>query len=496
MKLLQRISIIVLITFSNISNINAQTDWQCSFDESNLNSYDVPDNYTLSWQHVTGFNDVFKFPVTEGITYEWSLSIDDGANNVANPNGTDDRPYCLAYADVDAANTITGDTYIIGSDEKKKLIWTANYTGSIYIQTYNRFSNLSPADLVYRSYDCNPISNLTLSTLNETNTFCVGQSQVLSYPTVPNAYYRWFVNGLESVLHESTFSVYESGQIQMEITLPNTSCAVYTNDINIAEENVFITMSDSITSLCNVVSFPPTPPVSKTLFANSNGQNGSYQWFKDGQPIATTNSIVIIESGLYKVKRTGGSPFSCIAVDSIQILIGTVPTTPNINLLSNDTICNGGQAQLEITNSVGSNLIYIWQLNGADIPASSFSNWNTSIEGTYSLVLSDSVGCLSASSNTLTITTIDCVGFETLLEADIKFYPNPANQFLNLTMPSDYQVASIAIFDMQGRILNLIVAPSYNGIYQIPLHDISNGLYFISINTSKGFITKRFEKFN
>lgn len=496
MKLLQRISIIVLITFSNISNINAQTDWQCSFDESNLNSYDVPDNYTLSWQHVTGFNDVFKFPVTEGITYEWSLSIDDGANNVANPNGTDDRPYCLAYADVDAANTITGDTYIIGSDEKKKLIWTANYTGSIYIQTYNRFSNLSPADLVYRSYDCNPISNLTLSTLNETNTFCVGQSQVLSYPTVPNAYYRWFVNGLESVLHESTFSVYESGQIQMEITLPNTSCAVYTNDINIAEENVFITMSDTITSLCNVNSFPPTPPVSKTLFANSNGQDGTYQWFKDGQPIATTNSIVIIESGLYKVKRTGLIPFSCIAEDSIQISIGTVPPTPNINLLSNDTICNGGQAQFEVSNLVGNNLTYIWQLNGAAIPASNFSNYITNIEGTYSLVLSDTVGCLSASSNTLSVTTIDCTGFETLQATDIVIYPNPANQFLNLSMSSNYQVASIAIFDMQGRILNLIVAPSYNGIYQIPLHDISNGLYFISINTSKGFITKRFEKFN
>ncbi len=491
MKLLQRISIIVLITLFNTINLNAQ----CNVNFDNYYSFDVdmPDNYSLAWQYTSGIT--YRFPVTQGITYEWSLSADEGVDN-GNPSNSS-TPSCFALKDVEFGNEISNDFASLGSDNRAKITWTATYTGSIYIQTFGMFVDFTVpfSNIAYRAYNCNPLSNLTLSTLNETNTFCVGQSQVLSYPTIPNAYYRWFVNGLESTLHESTFSVYESGQIQMEITLPNTSCAVYTNDINIAEENVFITMSDTITSLCNVNS-PPTPPVSKTLFANSNGQDGTYQWFKDGQPIATTNSIVIIESGLYKVKRTGVSPFSCIAEDSIQISIGTVPPTPNINLLSNDTICNGVLAQLEITNSVGSNLTYIWQLNGADIPASSFSNWNTSIEGTYSLVLSDSVGCLSASSNTLSLTTIDCTGFETLQATDIVIYPNPANQFLNLTMPSNYQVATISIFDMQGRSINLNVAPSSNGTYQIPLHDISNGLYLISINTSKGLITKRFEKFN
>lgn len=492
MKLLQRISIIVLITFFISNNINAQ----CSANYDTYYSFDVdvPDNYSLAWQYTSGY--IYRFPVTQGITYEWSLSIDEGVDN-GNPSSSS-TPSCFALYNVDSGQYIDADNSSAGSDNRSKITWTATYTGSIHIQTFGLFvgATIPFSNIAYRAYDCNPISTLTLSTLNETNTFCVGQSQVLSYPTIPNAYYRWFVNGLESVLHESTFSVYESGQIQMEITLPNTSCAVYTNDINIAEENVFITMSDTITSLCNVNSFPPTPPVSKTLFANSNGQDGTYQWFKDGQPIATTNSIVIIESGLYKVKRTGLIPFSCIAEDSIQISIGTVPPTPNINLLSNDTICNGGQAQFEVSNLVGNNLTYIWQLNGAAIPASNFSNYITNIEGTYSLVLSDTVGCLSASSNTLSVTTIDCTGFETLQATDIVIYPNPANQFLNLTMSSNYQVAAIAIFDMQGRKLNLNIAPSSNGIYQIPVQDIANGLYLISINTSKGLITKRFEKFN
>jgi hypothetical protein len=135
-------------------------------------------------------------------------------------------------------------------------------------------------------------------------------------------------------------------------------------------------------------------------------------------------------------------------------------------------------------------------LNGSAIVGSDFNIYFASSGGTYSLALSDNVGCFSASSNAIPITSVNCSGFETLQNTDIELYPNPANQFLNLTISSNYQVAAIAIFDMQGRKLNLNIAPSSNGIYQIPVQDIANGLYLISINTSKGLITKRFEKFN
>ena len=77
MKLLQRISIIVLITFFISNNINAQ----CSANYDTFYSFDVdvPDNYSLAWQYTSGY--IYRFPVTQGITYEWSLSIDDGVDN-------------------------------------------------------------------------------------------------------------------------------------------------------------------------------------------------------------------------------------------------------------------------------------------------------------------------------------------------------------------------------------------------------------------------------
>ena len=488
MKLLQRISFIILITFFNANSLSAQ----CSYDNFISLDVDMPDNYTLAWQNTSG--NVYRFPVTLGTTYEWSLSVDEGAFNGDPSNSA--SPRCLALSDVDQGNPIDFYNESIGSDNRSKISWTANYTGTIYVQAFSLQSFVAFSQVAFRAYKCSSISNLVLSTLDGINTFCSGQTQVLYYQYyIPDAYFKWVVNGVESSLHDSAFTVYESANINMEISLPNTSCAVYTNDISIVEENVFITSSDSNTRLCNFETDPPTPPVTKTLFANSNGLEGTYQWFKDGQALATTSSIVINQSGLYKVKRIAG-PLPCIAEDSIQIQIGTVPPTPNINIITNDTICNGGQAQFEVSNLVGNNLTYIWQLNGAAIPASNFSNYITSNQGTYSLVLSDAVGCLSASSNSLTITTIDCTGFETLQAADIVLYPNPANQFLNLTMPSNYQEVAIAVFDMQGRKLNINVAPSSNGIYQIPLQDVAIGLYQITINTSSKLISKRFVKIN
>jgi hypothetical protein len=496
MKLLQRISIIVLITFFNSINLNAQCNG--NFDPFYSFDVDITNDYTLVWQYTSG--NTYRFPVIQGTTYEWSLSLDEGVDN-GDPSSSL-TPRCFALQDVEFGNEILNDAATIGSDNRAKITWTATYSGTVYIQTFGLFVDVTIpfSNVAYRAYNCNSISNLILSN-DKTFTICDGQPKVLSFQYyIPEAYFTWFVDGVESPLHDSVFYVYERGFIEVQVSIPTTSCPVYATSIEINNENVFISVNDSSTTLCNVVSEPPTPPDTKTLTANTDGFAGdefaSYQWFKDGQAIETTSSIVINQSGLYKVRRISAGLIPCTAEDSIRIEAGTIPSAQTISLLTNDTICNGGQAQFEVSTLVGNNLTYIWQLNGAAIPASNFSNYITNIEGTYSLVLSDTVGCLSASSNTLSVTTIDCTGFETLQATDIVIYPNPANQFLNLTMPTNYQVATISIFDMQGRKINLNTAPSSNGFYQIPLQDIANGLYLISINTSKGLITKRFEKFN
>jgi hypothetical protein len=496
MKLLQRISIIVFITLFNSFNLIGQ----CNFNFDPFYSFDVDitDNYTLAWQYTSGYT--YRFPVTQGKTYEWSLSVDEGVNN-GDPSSSL-SPSCFALQDVESGNEILIEIATLGSDNRAKITWTATYSGSVYIQTFGLFVgvNIPFSNVAYRAYDCNSISNLTLSHDN-TYTICDGQPKVLSFQYyIPDAYFTWFVDGVVSPLNDSVFNVYEKGFIEVQVSIPNTSCPVFATNIEINNENVFISINDLNTTLCNVVSAPPTPPDTKTLTANTDGFGGdqfaSYQWFKDGQAIETTSSIVVNQSGLYKVRRISAGLEPCTAEDSIRIDAGTIPSAPTISLLTNDTICIGGQAQFETSTLVGNNLTYIWQLNGTAIPASNFSNFITSNQGTYSLVLSDNVGCLSASSNAIPITSINCSGFETLQNTDIELYPNPASQFLNLTMSSNYQVAAIAIFDMQGRKLNLNIAPSSNGIYQIPLDEGANGLYIIAINTSKGLITKRFEKFN
>ena len=81
-----------------------------------------------------------------------------------------------------------------------------------------------------------------------------------------------------------------------------------------------------------------------------------------------------------------------------------------------------------------------------------------------------------------------------LSSSDILLFPNPASQLLTLEIPSNYRIGSIEILDMQGRTIHVQAYNSSNGKYQIPVSEISNGIYFISINTDQGNITKRFVK--
>ena len=130
-------------------------------------------------------------------------------------------------------------------------------------------------------------------------------------------------------------------------------------------------------------------------------------------------------------------------------------------------------------------------MNGDSIVNATSANYTADVAGIYCLVVSNSSGCRDTS-NCMVVT--NCVGFETLSSSDIALYPNPASQLLTMEIPSNHRIGSIEILDLQGRIIFSQAYNSSNGKHQIPVSEISNGIYFISINTDQGNITKRFVK--
>ncbi|WP_339837503.1 T9SS type A sorting domain-containing protein [uncultured Flavobacterium sp.] len=73
---------------------------------------------------------------------------------------------------------------------------------------------------------------------------------------------------------------------------------------------------------------------------------------------------------------------------------------------------------------------------------------------------------------------------------EISLYPNPTNHLLNIDVPDNFEVKSINIINQIGQ---TIINQNEN-YKSIDVSTLSNGIYFIKINSENGTITKQFIK--
>jgi len=86
------------------------------------------------------------------------------------------------------------------------------------------------------------------------------------------------------------------------------------------------------------------------------------------------------------------------------------------------------------------------------------------------------------------------IGINDLLDrADISIFPNPVTSIL--TIASDkLSEASFSIFDGLGKLLVFQSNISFDKTHQIDISSFESGMYFVRINSDKGYVTKKFLK--
>ncbi len=77
-----------------------------------------------------------------------------------------------------------------------------------------------------------------------------------------------------------------------------------------------------------------------------------------------------------------------------------------------------------------------------------------------------------------------------LASNEIKLYPNPTTNILNIKSSDRTTITSIQIIDLNGR----VVLNRLNHTESIDVSHLHSGLYIVNFETSKGYITKRFIK--
>jgi len=228
----------------------------------------------------------------------------------------------------------------------------------------------------------------------------------------PSQSYQWYRNGLllSGQINDSIL-VNQEGNYNV-VVLGNNGCTDSSQTAFTISFSPFdYDISGNSQWLCD----------GETKILNASSGQNNYQWFLNGVQLAQTqNSISVNQEGVYNVQITDAN--GCVDTLDTGYIVSVAPSTTNSIYAIEDTICNGNSSLL-ITTSGNS---YQWLRNGAVISGESNDTLEVTLEGTYSLIVTNNYGCNSGvinpieifkypSSVTINGNTTICSGTSTIL---------------------------------------------------------------------------------
>lgn len=236
-------------------------------------------------------------------------------------------------------------------------------------------------------------------------------------------------------------------------------------------------------------------PTSQTVCENDNlslsvtaeGQNISYQWYKDDNVIdGETDSLLFVPDALDGIEGS----YYCyvynddgIGIESSKAHISLQPK-PSIDFNLPDTI-SINDAPLDL---IGNAPDAFFSVSGSIIE--SFDPAIFGI-GTHQLDYSFNDGdCLFTTSTSISVIDSVITGIRAFDEI-ISVYPNPASSEIKIVLPANLTVDKLSISDSQGKRIYLRSEEISAGLNNVLLSDTLFGLYILQICTSKGSFSKK-----
>jgi hypothetical protein len=174
--------------------------------------------------------------------------------------------------------------------------------------------------------------------------------------------------------------------------------------------------------------------------------------------------------------------FSYYYIDDVSVIETSLPA-----YAGNDTIIHnvGDSVFIGRQPEVGLNEDCIWFVNG--VPIDTIAGMWVKPDTTTTYVLQQDI-CGNVKYDTVTV-TVSGVGIgEYGWGRKIRVYPNPAWDFLFIDGLPDYATAEI--YSINGKLLLNVAIKNL----QIEIRSLSDGMYFIKLNTTEGNVVRKFVK--
>ena len=299
------------------------------------------------------------------------------------------------------------------------------------------------------------------------NTFCNGDSVLLSANYNPAFTYQWQLNGVD-INGANSSDYYANAAGDYTLIVSSTSCGSDVSSIStlsVINQPLASISAAGNTTFCagdSVVLSAVTDP------------GYTYQWQLNGVDIngANSDTYLALQNGIYTAMVSN----TCGDVLSNDITVTVIPLPD----ATTTAAANGGCAGDSVLISAVANpdYTYQWQLNGVDINGANSSDFYATSSGNYSVVVSTSI-CGSASSTVTTI-TIDSVPDGTINLTGSNFFCNGDSLVLNGVA----NIANTYQWQLNGVDINGATTPDYT-VY-------SAGIYNLLVTNACGTVSSPF----
>jgi pectate lyase len=209
------------------------------------------------------------------------------------------------------------------------------------------------------------------------------------------------------------------------VPAPGWEFAGWSGDVTGTNNPASLTMDGNKSVTANFIQVPPsisTQPASQTVNAGSNvsfnvAAGGtpplSYQWHKDGSPVAGANADTLSLQGVQADAAGGYTVTVTNGADSVTSSPATltVITPPTVTTQPASRTVNAGQtATFNVAASGTAPFSFQWQKDGSDIAGAngaslSITNAQDGDAGTYTVIVSNAAGSANSGSALLTVVT-------------------------------------------------------------------------------------------